>query len=64
MIHLDLVKILDSVIQSADQKLSPDEMAKLISIREHLARSKSLEERIKWGAELLKYMVMFHELFK
>ena len=64
MTHLEIIEILDLIITSETGKLQAETLANLVSLREHFKRSKTLEERIKLGADFLKYLVLFHELFK
>ena len=51
---LELIQDLNSIIESTDHEFSEVEMAKLVSIRAHLVRSKKIDDVITWSAELLR----------
>ena len=60
----ELILDIDSLLENAHEKFTDEELAKLVSIREHLKRSKKLDEMFKWSVEIIKFTEVVHEILK
>lgn len=56
-----LLEALDSLIESAANKLSQQELELLHTIRDGIAKSSSDEEKEKWFFDLVKWLMLIKE---